>query len=275
MEYLRRKYTILPLEEAIERLRDGSLPPHSMVITFDDGYENNYTYAFPVLRAHSVPATIHLATDFVDRKTPLWMDRLEYVVGNAPSGKDIPQEEKIATNILLHEKLAASTTKKREERLRALEKDAGISLNNSGPDTQVYSPITWEECRMMRSWRITFGAHTKSHAPLPSLSALEQREEMKESRDVISQALGSTSGYFSYSHEQKEKLNTLPRETLQELGFKGALTRVGGVNTRRTDPFALKRITMDGTEDWTVFLLTMTGVLSMSMKVQKIFSKKP
>ncbi len=105
MEYLRRKYTILPLEEAMRALENGTLPPYAMAITFDDGYANNYTYAFPVLRAHSVPATVYLTTDFVEHKKPLWVDRLEYLVGMAPEGKDIPRDEKIAADSLMRQVL--------------------------------------------------------------------------------------------------------------------------------------------------------------------------
>jgi peptidoglycan/xylan/chitin deacetylase (PgdA/CDA1 family) len=263
MEYLRRKYTILPLEEAIERLTNGTLPPYSMAVTFDDGYENNYTYAFPVLRAHSVPATIYVTTDFVDKKTPLWVDRLEYVIGMAPGGKDVSREEKIAVDAALRAKLKLFEKKKREERLKALEADAGIAMTDFSGDKGVYAPLTWEECRMMRPWRIAFGAHTKSHPILSRTSIFDQRDEIGESRRVVSQSLGSVSSVFAYPNGQPGDWTPETEETLQELGFSAALTTIPGVNTRRTNPYAMRRITMDSSEDWDIFLLATSGVLGL------------
>jgi len=273
MEYLRRKYTILPLEEAMERLRAGTLPPYSMAMTFDDGYENNYTYAFPVLRAHSIPATVYLTTDFVEKKIPLWVDRLEYVVGCAPSGKDVPYEEKTSTDIVLREKLKRYATEKREAKLKELEKGAGVTLRDFGGEKQVYAPLTWEECRMMRSWRIAFGPHTKSHPILSRISAFEQREEIGESRRIVSEALGSSSSIFAYPNGQPGDFSDETVAELRELGFKGALTTSSGVNTRRTDPFRLKRIAMDRTEDWDIFLLATSGVLGVFSRLKRTFTK--
>ena len=58
LQYLQRNASILPLSEAVTRLQDGSLPPRSVSITFDDGYEDNYIYAFPLLKKFGFSAVI-------------------------------------------------------------------------------------------------------------------------------------------------------------------------------------------------------------------------
>ncbi len=274
MEYLRRKYTILPLEEAISRMEDGTLPPYTLVMTFDDGYQNNYTYAFPVLRAHSVPATVYITTDFVDKKKPLWVDRLEYAIGMAPQGKDISKEEKISTDIALRQKLKSYSTTKREEKLSELEEGAGILLKDFTGEAMVYAPLSWEECRMMRPWRIAFGAHTCSHPILSKIPLLEAREEIRESRKIVSDALGGVSPIFAYPNGQDGDFTKETRTILRELGFRGALTTIPGVNSKKTDPFTLKRISMDKTEDWDIFLLTTSGVLGWLSTLKHIITKK-
>lgn len=263
MEYLRRKYTILPLEEAMEKLRLGTLPPYTMAITFDAGYANNYTYAFPVLRAHSVPATVYVSTNFVDKGEPLWMDRLEYLIGMAPTGKDVPKNEKIATSQELEKRLQTCSNTTREDRLKGLEKGAGISLTDFAGDKALYAPLAWEECRMMRSWRIAFGAHTKSHPILSRISIYDQRDEIASSRKILSDALGTTSNIFAYPHGEQESWTHETIEALKELGFTGALSSISGVNTRRTDPYELRRISMEGTDDWDMFLLKTSGILGL------------
>ncbi|MEK7519648.1 MAG: polysaccharide deacetylase family protein [Patescibacteria group bacterium] len=59
MQYLHdHHFSVLGLEDAVSRMQKNDLPPRSVVITFDDGYQDNYTNAFPVLRQYRFPATI-------------------------------------------------------------------------------------------------------------------------------------------------------------------------------------------------------------------------
>jgi peptidoglycan/xylan/chitin deacetylase (PgdA/CDA1 family) len=69
MAYLRRHhYRVVPLEEITTALRQGvPIPRRTVAITFDDGYANNYTEAFPVLREYRFPATIFVITDLIGR----------------------------------------------------------------------------------------------------------------------------------------------------------------------------------------------------------------
>ena len=76
MEALRRHFTVLPLAELAERARRKDLPRNGVAVTFDDGYRDNYTNAFPVLRDLGLPATIFLTTDSLDRNALLWHDRV-------------------------------------------------------------------------------------------------------------------------------------------------------------------------------------------------------
>ena len=62
LEYVRRHFNVLPLEEALERLRDGSLPKRAATVTFDDGTRNLLTNAAPVLRELGMPAAVFLAS---------------------------------------------------------------------------------------------------------------------------------------------------------------------------------------------------------------------
>ena len=67
MRYLHdNKYNVISLEKAVSYIRDRKRPPAKTVaITFDDGYENNYKYVYPVLKRYNIPATIFIITDFV------------------------------------------------------------------------------------------------------------------------------------------------------------------------------------------------------------------
>lgn len=68
LQYLdRRGFQTVTLYDVHRYLRDGvSLPPRSIALTFDDGYLDNWVYAFPLLKKYGMKATIFVATDFVD-----------------------------------------------------------------------------------------------------------------------------------------------------------------------------------------------------------------
>ena len=73
IEYLRRHFSIVPLSAAIELLRQSAVDKPTAVLTFDDGYQNNFDVAFPALQQYGVPATIFLTTGFVDSSNTVWL----------------------------------------------------------------------------------------------------------------------------------------------------------------------------------------------------------
>jgi peptidoglycan/xylan/chitin deacetylase (PgdA/CDA1 family) len=80
LEWLKSNCTILPLEELVaDRARPATARPR-VAITFDDGYIDNYAYAFPALQKHAVPATFFLTVGFVGRD-PLVLDRFAELRG--------------------------------------------------------------------------------------------------------------------------------------------------------------------------------------------------
>src|SRR5581483_2967787 len=82
--HLRKCYHIISLTELGERLRSGSdLPPKSLVVTVDDGYRDFFEVAYPVFARYQIPVTVFLVTDFLDGKSRLWVDRLQYALAYA------------------------------------------------------------------------------------------------------------------------------------------------------------------------------------------------
>lgn len=67
-------FRVISLEHLLEEINRGGLPARTVCITFDDGYQDNFEYAFPILRHYNLPATIFLTTDLIDTKEMLWHD---------------------------------------------------------------------------------------------------------------------------------------------------------------------------------------------------------
>ena len=82
IECISRNFKIVPLDDLVVKLRNDTLTENSAVITFDDGYRNNFSVAYPVLKSFRAPATIFLTTGFIDSERWFWTDKLEYVIMN-------------------------------------------------------------------------------------------------------------------------------------------------------------------------------------------------
>jgi len=76
LKVLRRTRHPLTLVDFVRRFKDGSLPAHAVALTFDDGYADNLLAAKPRLAAADVPATVFLATGYIDRPEEFWWDEL-------------------------------------------------------------------------------------------------------------------------------------------------------------------------------------------------------
>jgi len=256
LEYLRTRYTILSLSDALEQLKDGTLPERALVITFDDGYRNFYLHAYPLLKAHNIPATIYLATDFVCRGVPLWVDRLEYAIGKSEGTR----AEKVALDATTRAKFKKLTPLMREHDLRNVEQISWIKFEDFNDDRAVYEPLRHEEIMEMQGQGMTFGAHTKTHPILSTQLADEQRTEIEGSRHDL-EALGvRVSPVFAYPNGQKNDWDPETETVLTAAGFTHALTTLEGVNDAQTHPLRLHRFTLDATEDFAVFANVVSGV---------------
>ena len=75
MQFIKKHMQTISLNELIDCLVKKKLfPPKSIVITLDDGYENFYHYAYPILKKYQIPAPIFLVTGYIDTAKNFWWD---------------------------------------------------------------------------------------------------------------------------------------------------------------------------------------------------------
>jgi len=83
IQYYKMEYQILSLDEAIEKLQSGSLERSCLVISFDDGYEDNHSLGLKIFQEEGVHPAVFVTTRYVDRQIALWPDRLRSLVYNS------------------------------------------------------------------------------------------------------------------------------------------------------------------------------------------------
>jgi len=90
ISYLKENFKIYSLKKLINGLKRGKINKKEheniAVITFDDGYRDNYIYAYPILKKYHIPATFFLTTDYIGQGKLFWWDKLGYIIGNAKNG---------------------------------------------------------------------------------------------------------------------------------------------------------------------------------------------
>ncbi len=247
---------MLPLTDALERQHNGTLPERALCITFDDGYRNFYTHAYPLLKKYGMSATMYLATDFVCRGIPLWVDRLEYAIGKQEGSFS----ELTALDAHTRTTFKTLTLQKREHDLRNVEQIGWTKFEDFAEDRDVYAPLSKAEILELQQHGITFGAHTKTHPILATQDIDTQREEIAGSKQELEAFGVHVSSVFAYPNGQSGDWNADTERILEEAGFTHALTTFEGVNTAYTKPYHLKRFALDGTEDMALFANVVSGV---------------
>ena len=83
MKYLSRHRNVISMSDLMDTLLNGKTPKRgTVIITFDDGYLDNFHLAAPILKKYNLPATIYLATGYITRRESQWIDQLFHMFKN-------------------------------------------------------------------------------------------------------------------------------------------------------------------------------------------------
>lgn len=209
MECVRRHFHVLGFPELLERWRtkDWDQAQRYCVITFDDGWLDNYVSAFPVLKRYGIPATIFLPTDYIGTNQWFWPDKLCYLMkcarcegGRAGEGaavravlQRIPGIDENQCNVVMSAKpdMADEICDEVIERCKQLPLETVTRLIDSlaealeatVPNERVI--MNWDEVAHMSRNGITFGSHSCSHRILTTLTRPEIEMELENSKKAL------------------------------------------------------------------------------------------
>jgi len=258
IRFLAQHYTVISLMEFLEtRLRHEALRPKTAIVTFDDGWRDNYLYAFPVLKKYGVPATFFLTTSFIATDKVFWQEKTRFLRArlhdrlrhdtqklSARLGKLPPEIRDVVTaqgvedaDRRLIGKLKGMDREARQEVMTILAELLGFPEFPKAANAF----LTWEEVREMKKFDCDFGSHTKNHKLLPQVSSEEIAEELEGSKRKIEEELKIPVETFAYPNGDH---NARVVNQVRACNYKLAVTTTPGINTARTDLHRLKRMNM-------------------------------
>ena len=204
-EFLKKNYRVLSLDENIREFSEGKTNKKTAItITFDDGYENNFTQATPVLAALDLPFTVFVTTAHVNTETPLWFDLLDFLRGKIEfNGKNDIQNLLSKTGSVppagvnnYSELKRFLKTKNQEDRTKTIN-EICFFLNSENPHKSI-SPEFWRIIspgqiqEMLKISRGTIGSHTQNHSNLDILTEEEARKEISGSKIFLENIIQGT-----------------------------------------------------------------------------------
>ncbi len=253
----RSRVDVVSLDEMHRCMTEGDFRRRFVCLTFDDGYRDTLTHAYPILKAAQLPFAVYVPTSFPDRLGELWWLALEAVIakndriGLIIDGKNRTFDCRTLADkrILFDELYWWLRSRPTEEELRAAMRDLAACYS---VDIAAFCKdlcMDWGElAELAADPLVTIGAHTVNHPMLAKLPEKLVRSEMDLSRSVMEAALGTRPAHLSYPIGDPTSAGPREFKIAAELGFKTAVTTRPGVifPEHRKQITALPRISLNG-----------------------------
>jgi len=252
---LRKKYTLLKIEEFSDLItRKKKIPRNAVVLTFDDGYADNYQEALPILESLNSQALFYITTSNLDTNKELWWDELERIFlcdAILPPSIDIAirdkpyhfptatVKERFDIYYAIHPLLKYTSIAERNKVISELQQWAGLSTEGRS----THRLVTIDELQKMNaSAAAVIGAHTINHPALSTLSYEEQLSEICLSKAFLEKMLDKEVEHFSYPFGSKKDYNRNSIKACKESGFKIVCANYYNQAHSWTDIFQVPRI---------------------------------
>ena len=270
--HIRRHYRPVSMAAVSEWLHARqTLPPGAIAVTVDDGY-NDFREAAAVFAEYGIPVTVFLVTDFLDRKSWLWFDRVVYAFDHAhvseasiawPGGSILrfPLDSAAARESAgqqVADRAVSLSPAERGELVDSLPVLLQVEMPEHAPPE--YAPLSWDAVRTLAAAGVEFGAHTKTH---PILSAIHNPEELQDeiagSKARIERELDRPVLHFCYPNGKMQDIGPAAVEAVRAAGMLTAVTAEPGLNGLDPNAFLLNRTGADPGQDAMYFARNVAG----------------
>jgi peptidoglycan/xylan/chitin deacetylase (PgdA/CDA1 family) len=253
MEALSKYIHPLSLNKLVQYLKEGSVPPRSVAVTFDDGYADNLYEAKPVLEKYAIPATIFVCTGYAGKE--FWWDELERLVTSSQStfgalrlevekGQFVWDQPEVSPEAgldvrrkfrhALYNFLLALDVEEQSQAMDVIRSWANVPSNELTARAMTHDELL----QLADGGLIDIGAHTRHHPMLPRLALERQRDEIVSSKQDLENLLGRRVDGFAYPNG---RATDDAKRIVHEAGFAFACTSLHDVVRPAHDPHELTR----------------------------------
>jgi peptidoglycan/xylan/chitin deacetylase (PgdA/CDA1 family) len=268
MAFVRDNFETVSFEDLHRHEIEGRpWPRRALIITFDDGYRDNYTNAFPILTEFGLKATVFLASGHVGRNDLFWWDHVAYLVKHTrqqsvtlPGSAQIRQSlNGPATRRFAIDQILTWMKEAPEESKNEFLTTLPRRLNTRVPKRITLGMhLSWSEVREMASGGIEFGSHTVTHPVLANVSEPRLEAELSQSKRRIEEELGKEVLAFAYPVGGKS-FNRRSQEVVSRCGYRFAVSYLDGLARRAVGTrYALPRIHVETGQSIDLFRASLT-----------------
>ena len=248
MRHLASRYRLVSLDRFVEHV-GGKHDDFAVAVTFDDGYKDNFLFAYPILKKYGIPATVFIITRFLDGDTSMWWYELwekilaQDVLALKVRGQECQwRTDTFRAKVQCFDEVKGILLKScREEYLELVRRISANLPPKQYPD----ACLTSGEIRLLDEGQlITIGAHTHGHFCLSGLSDAEVRDEMLKSKRLLESHLSHPVLHLAYPFGKPKDAGEREFRIAAECGFLSAVTTRHGSVTASGGMHALPRISI-------------------------------
>ena len=255
INHIKQHYEILKLSDLKEILITKHIPKNGLIITFDDGYEDNFKNAKPILEEFNVPATFFITSGFIGDNKEFYqetLNRIFFLEKRIPLNLTIKIDNKTFTyeNLLneenrnnayrnIHFTLRGKNSIVRRKAIKELLKWSNIG---DKPDDD-YKNLNEAQLKILsKNHSFEIGAHSVNHIPLSSLSIQEQKEEIYYSKIELEKIIEEKISSFAYPYGTKEDYNGETLKIMSQSDFKLSCANYPGIVKSNTNLHEIPRV---------------------------------
>ncbi|MBV1881775.1 MAG: polysaccharide deacetylase family protein [Pseudomonadales bacterium] len=245
---LSKHYHFISIDEALDQINNNSIKRESIVLTFDDGFQDNYLNLLPILKEFSVPAVFYVNSSVISTEKNLWFqeiinfffavpdDEIHVVINDKTYDLSSPQKRFDASFNLMRYLQANKHPTQFDEIIRTI---AGDLAKPSALDRH----LTWEDLKnLSKENLITLGAHTVHHYPLALCNSELSNIEITNSITHLENKLAIKIKHFSFPRGNEGDFNDTHINQIKNAGLISAVSTVRGVTRSGADNFQIKRV---------------------------------
>jgi len=253
LKELKKKHVFLSIDEICFYIKNRiNFPKNSLSISFDDGFENNFTVAAPILDDLKIPATFYFSTDFIENNSISWIDKLEYCLENKKRGEIIlPWKKKKVVFNNSQNKINLLKNIRREIKnnfkfdINSFVKSFFFQLKKKEPislNSPIDKKINWRQVKKLNDNQLfTIGGHSHNHVSLGSLSEKKLDYEISKSFSLFKNRVNLKLKHYSYPEGRKIDFNYKIIKKLKKKGIVSCPTAINGSNNLNSNLFKLNR----------------------------------